>query len=461
MALPDGLLLSYYGDDFTGSTDVMEALTYAGVPAVLFVGAPTAADMARFPQARAVGIAGVSRSQAGDEMRAELGPAFSRLKDLGAPLCHYKTCSTFDSSAAIGSIGLAVDIAQEYFASPFVPMVVGAPALQRFCVFGNLFARSGLDSEVFRLDRHPTMRQHPITPMDEADLRLHLGRQTKRSIGLFDIVQLGLPDEQRREAFACLLDSAAELVLFDTITPADMPRIGELIWRQTASDKALFAAGSSGLEYALAAYWRQQGWLPPVGEFKAGPVEQIVAVSGSCSPVTQRQIDRAVAEGFVDVALDTVALVDPVQAPVAVQAGVDAGLEALAAGRSVVLHTARGGDDPRIARTADHLRRAGYGDLDIKLRSGALFGAALGQVLRGILQKTPLPRAVIAGGDTSAYAAREVGIEALEVAAPLAPGSPLCRVHAAATWLDGMEITFKGGQVGRDDFFVAARRGSP
>ena len=31
-ALPEGLLLAYYGDDFTGSTDAMEAMTAAGVP---------------------------------------------------------------------------------------------------------------------------------------------------------------------------------------------------------------------------------------------------------------------------------------------------------------------------------------------------------------------------------------------------------------------------------------------
>src|SRR5215212_6084333 len=35
------LLLTYYGDDFTGSTDALEALTLGGVPAVLFLEPPT------------------------------------------------------------------------------------------------------------------------------------------------------------------------------------------------------------------------------------------------------------------------------------------------------------------------------------------------------------------------------------------------------------------------------------
>ncbi|NKB65860.1 MAG: four-carbon acid sugar kinase family protein [Candidatus Latescibacteria bacterium] len=440
----------------------MEALTYAGVPTVLFVGAPSTAQLERFSHARAVGVAGISRSLAKEEMAAELAPAFARLQELGAPLCHYKTCSTFDSSPDIGNIGLAIETGRPHFAAPFVPLVVGAPVLQRFCLFGNLFARSGLDSGVFRLDRHPTMRHHPITPMDEADLRLHLGRQTKLSTGLFDVLQLDLPADQRRAAFAQLLAGGPDLVLFDTLSEAHLAPVGELIWTATLEHGSLFSAGSSGLEYALTAYWRQQGWLPPLErEFVGEPVDQLVVVSGSCSPVTQRQIDYAVAHGFIDIELATVDLVDSERAPAAIAAAVEAALDVLAQGRSPLLHTARGGQDARIGQTAARLRQMGYSDLDIKLHSGALFGRALGGILQGVLQSRPLSRAVIAGGDTSAYVARQVGIEALEVVGPMAPGSPLCRVHAAAPPLDGMEITFKGGQVGRDDFFLAALRGTP
>ena len=50
--------------------------------------------------------------------------------------------------------------------------------------------RSGLDSPVYRLDRHPTMRHHPVTPMTEADLRVHLSHQTDRPIDLVDVLAL-------------------------------------------------------------------------------------------------------------------------------------------------------------------------------------------------------------------------------------------------------------------------------
>ena len=52
------LLYAYYGDDFTGSTDVLESLAEGGVEAVLFLVPPTPDHLGRFPKARAVGLAG-------------------------------------------------------------------------------------------------------------------------------------------------------------------------------------------------------------------------------------------------------------------------------------------------------------------------------------------------------------------------------------------------------------------
>ena len=56
------LLLAYYGDDFTGSADVLEALARAGYRAALFLQPPTPAQLARYPGLRAFGIAGGSRT---------------------------------------------------------------------------------------------------------------------------------------------------------------------------------------------------------------------------------------------------------------------------------------------------------------------------------------------------------------------------------------------------------------
>ena len=124
-----------------------------------------------------LGIAGAARSMTPDAMRAELEPLGRLFATLGAPLLHYKTCSTFDSAPQLGSIGHAVSVLQPFAANPLVAIVGGQPNLGRYCLFGNLFAALRTGGEVYRLDRHPTMRAHPATPMHEADLRLLLDHE--------------------------------------------------------------------------------------------------------------------------------------------------------------------------------------------------------------------------------------------------------------------------------------------
>jgi uncharacterized protein YgbK (DUF1537 family) len=192
------LKLSFYGDDFTGSTDALESLALAGLRTMLFTSVPTPVQLAEHRDLDAFGVAGMTRAMGPQEMERELRPALVALRELGAPNVHYKVCSTFDSSPTVGSIGRVIDIAWEIFEPRFVPMLVGAPALGRYCIFGNLFARCGTESEPYRLDRHPSMSRHPVTPMNEADLRVHLCKQTSKSIGLFDIVQLTSGDADER-----------------------------------------------------------------------------------------------------------------------------------------------------------------------------------------------------------------------------------------------------------------------
>lgn len=447
----NNLLLSFYGDDFTGSTDAMESLARTGLRTVLFLEAPTPDQLHRFPGLRAFGVAGTGRTMTAAQMTRELPPIFRALKASGAPLVHYKMCSTFDSSPRIGSIGKAIDVVQGIFRSPFVPLLVGAPMLGRYCVFGNLFARSGLDSEPHRLDRHPTMRHHPTTPMDEADLRVHLARQTRKTIGLLDVVQLESPNAARR--LSQLLDAGTEIILFDVFNDSHLPRLGQLIEKHANPRHPLFVVGSSCVEYALAAWWRQCGTLkarPPKLSLK--PASALAVVSGSCSPVTDRQIRRAVEGGFAEIALDTAALVRPQTRASEIDRVLNAAAACFSAQRSVIFHTARGPQDPRLASTQRALARLG-------LRSAATLGALLGELLAKVLEQTGWTRGAVTGGDTSSFAARALGVEGLEFLAPIAPGAPLCRVHAPGHPADGREIVFKGGQNGRDDFFLSALHG--
>jgi uncharacterized protein YgbK (DUF1537 family) len=435
--LPGGLLLTYYGDDFSGSTDVAEALTLNGLPTVLFLQDPSREQMERFAGYRAVGIAGVSRSQSPQWMAQHLPPIFERLKALGAPLCHYKVCSTFDSSPETGNIGKAIELGQQVFGSSYVPLVVGAPILKRYQLFGNLFAT--VDGETYRLDRHPTMKRHPVTPMDEADLRLHLARQTPKQVALVDILALRSSNESHLDA---ALAKGPEIVLYDVLDEDSLIQVGKLIWTRRPS-KHTFVAGSSGLEYALVAYWRSTGQLPVlVPHAEPGEVDRIIVVSGSCSPATESQLRYAMEKGYAGLRLDARKLAGGDEAET--RRAIEAALRRLAEGRSVALYSALGPEDPELVR--------GEGDFQRRL------GSRIGEILRDILQRSGLRRAVVAGGDTSGQAGRQLGIYALTVVKPMAPGSPLCRAWADGPF-DGLDIVFKGGQVGSENFFEKVRLG--
>jgi 3-oxoisoapionate kinase len=455
------LLLTFYGDDFTGSTDAMESLARAGVRTILFLEPPTPEELADFAGVGAVGVAGDSRAMPPEDMERVLPEAFTKLKALGAPVFHYKVCSTFDSSPEIGSIGRATDVGQRIFASPFVPLLVGAPRLGRYTVFGNHFARSGVDGKTYRLDQHGPMRDHPVTPMRESDLRIHLSRQTDKEIGLFDILQLEGREADAEERLRTVLEDGPEIVLFDVLYDDQLPTVGKLIWDRSGEETPLFVVGSSGVEYALTACWRDAGELAEPREFEEpGEVEQLVAVSGSCSPVTDGQIGRAIEHGFAEVALDPARLVDPEEVERESEAAVEKALDGLSGGNSVIAHTCRGPKDPRREATARRLEELGYKGLQAKLKGGRILAEATGNILQAILERADVRRVAVAGGDTSSYIASQLDIRAVEMLAPAAPGAPLCRVYSEEGTLEGMEIVFKGGQMGGRDFFVDVLRGT-
>jgi uncharacterized protein YgbK (DUF1537 family) len=444
------LLLTYYGDDFTGSTDALEALTLGGVPSVLFLEPPTRAFLdEHFPGARAVGVAGTSRAMTPDQMDAALPPIFTALRELGAPLCHYKVCSTFDSSPTIGSIGRALDIGHAVFKPAFVPIVVGAPALKRYVAFGNLFAT--VRGETIRLDRHPTMRRHPVTPMDESDLRMHLARQTTRSIGLVDLLHLAHGHEAIDAQLSQLMRAGNTAILFDTLDDEHLMKIGRAIQERAAHGR-LFVVGSSGVEYALVAAWRACGEIPASAPLMPpGPVAQIVVMSGSASPVTAEQIAWAEANGFHCMRLDVARLLGPATVDATCAMYCRAALQALKRGESVLLYSARGPDDPALAEAKA---------LDAMPESvGQRLGTAQGRLLRSILEKTDISRICIAGGDTCGQVVQQLGIFAMAVCARLDPGGPLCRAYAHLPRVDGLELSLKGGQVGMADYFGRVRDG--
>ena len=188
---------------------------------------------------------------------------------------------------------------------------------------------------------------------------------------------------------------------------------------------------------ALGGKWKGvREWVQFHSRVHVGP---IIAICGSCSPVTAGQIRWAIAHDFVEVAVFQRRLSEnpshlrprPLRAASA----------AIRKNKSVCLHT---GGDKIPASGAKHL---------------PAIGASLGSILARVLKETPVRRVVVAGGDTSSQVARALGIQAVEMIAELARGSPLCKAAASDPRINGLEITFKGGQIGNEDFFGLVEHG--
>lgn len=442
-------LVTWFGDDFTGSAAVMEVLAFAGLPSVLFTDIPSAGMLARFADCRGIGIASTARSHGPGWMQENLPAPLHFLHGLGAPILHYKICSTFDSAPLTGSIGQAIEIGLGIRHMAAVPLLTAAPAMRRYQAFGNLFAAT-LD-DVYRLDRHPVMAHHPVTPMAEADLLRHLSAQTDLPCGLIDLEALGGDPQIRLKR---LIAEGVRILSLDSIDAASEAAAGRLIWENR--DMLGFVAGSQGVEYALVRHWQDSGMLAQASAVQgAGRVERIAAVSGSVSPVTAHQLDWAKRNGFALLAFDASAVCKGEKILAAEETRlIEAAVQAAESGASPLVHSATDHDGPEIARFRSALARGGVDPETANRR----IGEALGRILDAVLRKTGIRRAVISGGDTSGHGMRQLSLSALVAKAPTIPGAALCTAYGDGPH-DGLEIALKGGQMGSEDYFGWIRDG--
>ena len=403
MNRPGECRLIFYGDDFTGSTDALEVLTFAGLRSALFLKPPQPETLAQFAELDAAGVAGDSRAMSPAEMSAALPAVFEAIATVGAPIVHYKVCSTFDSSPSTGSIGRILEIARRQFDSGFIPIVAETPALARYCLFGNLFARSGTDGKVYRIDRHPIMSAHPVTPMTEGDLALHLERQGEVVIEKFPYPWF----EEGRDAalgrLSLLGGANPDAILFDSASPPQLSEIGYLLVEEAKRRAPIFVVGGSGVEYALTQFWRESEKVADTdGRYDSfAPADRLLAVSGSASKLTAAQIEAGLNAGFAEIRVVASDLLDDNSWRDAAGSLAAKAVRLLEQGRSVLLHTARGPDDPRIGEMIDSLVARGLSREDARHSGGRELGVRLGEVVRQVLAAAPLRRIAVAGGDTS------------------------------------------------------------
>lgn len=426
----------WYGDDFTGATDTLATLARAGQRALLMLGIPDTGRLAALGELDALGIAGAARSMDPQAMRAELEPVGRFFAGLGVRVMHYKCCSTFDSAPHVGSIGAAVAVLRPFFPNPFLPIVGGQPNIGRYCLFSTLFAAAGTGGAVHRLDRHPTMSAHPVTPMAEADLRLHLAAQGLSGMAGLHYPDYGMDDAALDGRLDTLTRTGEGCVLLDVAGQEHLAPVGRLL-AQRARRAPLLAVGPSSVAQALTLHQDASGApAAPVAETMPEPARgPVFVMAGSLSPVTRRQIEAAAS--FERLRCDAGRLCGD---PAYVGRLIDDVAVRLRAGRHVLVWTAP--DDGVFDAT----------------RVGAVADAS-GAFVAAVVRKVPVGRLGILGGDTSSKAVAALGCWGLSHLGTLAPGVTLCRSHGDLAGSDGLEVMLKGGQMGPDAILERLIRG--
>ena len=443
--------LAFYGDDFTGASDNAAQYARHGLRTLLFFSNPTPEVLKKAAQSYdVIGIAGTARSLPPEQIADELLPVLDNFQQLGVNFIQYKCCSTFDSSPSIGSLGEAIQLMRRVWPQSFVPVFSATPEFGRYTLFGHHYARAG--NQVYRLDRHPVMSRHPVTPMHESDLAKILADQGFKSTRLIDLRLLD--EHEKNPNTLSTLIANEDSAVFDGYTQQQVVTGAASLW-QLARSRTICAMAAQGLAHALGTHLREQNQIAaPQPTHTLAPVDRLLVLSGSCSALSAAQIDWAIAAGFQEIRITPEQLIGTDQHTL--KSLEDQMLDALSAGKSMVIYTAKGPDDNHLAAALDKLPANVSAPAFIANRIGLLYS----RLAHTALARAGLTRLVVAGGDSSSFTMRQLGARALEIkASHFKQNAHVCTLISDDPLINGKEVLLKGGQVGADDLYECMLQG--
>jgi uncharacterized protein YgbK (DUF1537 family) len=168
------MLIGAIADDLTGATDLGLMFSRAGLRVAQCVGVPSSTVVVKDAQAIIVSLK--TRTVPPEEAVAGSLEALAFLIEAGADRFLFKYCSTFDSTDE-GNIGPVADALMTRLGEARTIACPSMPANGRTVYQGHLFVGPLLLSD-------STMKDHPLTPMRDANLMRVLQRQTQRPVSL-------------------------------------------------------------------------------------------------------------------------------------------------------------------------------------------------------------------------------------------------------------------------------------
>ena len=407
--------LGCIADDLTGATDVALMLQNAGMRTIQSIGVPAGFDA---DAADAVVVALKSRTAPVADAVAQSLAALEWLREQRARQILFKYCSTFDSTDA-GNIGPVADALLGALGGSFTVACPAFPTNERTVYLGHLFVGEQLLSD-------SPMKDHPLTPMRDANLARVLGRQTRHKVGLVALPTVRQGAAAMRDAFEKLRASGHAYAIVDAVADEDLLALGA-----ACADLPLLTGGS-GIAMGLPANFgirkAAEIKLPAVGGHGA-------ILSGSCSVQSNAQVAHWL-KSKPAFRIDPLRLAD----------GVDLAAEALAwaapqlaAGPVLVYATAQP-DAVREAQSKLGAQRAG------EVVEDCLARIAAGLVANGVR------RLVVAGGETSGAVVKALGVSALRIGPQIDPGVPWTQSVGEPR----LALALKSGNFGAVDFFGKA-----
>jgi uncharacterized protein YgbK (DUF1537 family) len=413
------MILGAIADDLTGATDLALMLTRGGMRVLQVVGVPH--PDTRFDAADAVIVSLKSRTIPGPEAQGQSVAAAKVLLANGARQLFFKYCSTFDSTDR-GNIGPVTDALLDLLGDRRTLACPAFPTNKRTVYKGHLFVGDVLLSD-------SPMRDHPLTPMRDANLVRVLARQTDRPVSLIDHDTVRRGSEGLRERF----ESLDGIAIVDAISDEDLYEIG------AAAMELRLITGGSGIAMGVPEAYHRRGLLAlaPVEASLDAPAGRNAILAGSCSTATRRQIAHARAQGLPALRVEAAQIAD---GSLSVAAAADFAEQQEGTLAPLIYSSA----EPETVRAVQ--QALGVDE------AGELVERFMGQLAHTLAQRG-FTRFLVAGGETSGAVIRDLGVTTLRIGPEIDPGVPWTLSTGSGPQL---ALALKSGNFGADDFFVKA-----
>ncbi|OOF89570.1 hypothetical protein BKG94_03000 [Rodentibacter ratti] len=410
-------MLGVIADDFTGASDIASFLVENGLNTVQMNGVP---NTTLTEKVDAIVISLKSRSNPVEEAIEQSLQALDWLQKSGCSQFYFKYCSTFDSTEK-GNIGPVTDALLEALNDDFTVITPALPINGRTIFNGYLFVGNVLLNE-------SGMRNHPITPMKDANLMRLMDAQAKGKTGLVSYADVIQGAEHVKSCFAQLKQAGFRYAVVDAADNSQLAILAEAV-----SDLKL-VTGGSGLGAYMAA--RLSGGKKAEEAFVPKKARSII-LSGSCSEMTNKQVN-AYKEKATTIYLEVEkAIADANYADILFE--------------QILPHI----DEPLVPMVyatvpPDELKRiqAQFGAEQASQAIEQTF-AKLAQRLK---EKANVENFITAGGETSSIVVQKLGFIGFQIGKQIAPGVPWLKALGEST-----ALALKSGNFGKETFFIDAQ----